>query len=174
MSRAKIEKLLALAYGTNNKEEAASAFGKAVAYANQAGIDLRTMQVNGAAKDDQPLQWGGRAQRGNFGDQFSYGGSDILESMRLRLALTKALEDHQLTKNAYQAEISAHSKTLVKLEETLIKLTDREAKIEGVRQDVLKLNEMCQAALKEKDVAMEHKDFEIAALKRQIDILLQK
>lgn len=51
MSMAKIEKLLALAYGTSNKEEAAVAFGRAVSYANQAGIDLRTVSVPGACRE---------------------------------------------------------------------------------------------------------------------------
>ena len=61
MSRAKIEKLLALAYGTTNKEEAATAFGRAVAYANQAGIDLRTINVPGAKTEPERREYRARS-----------------------------------------------------------------------------------------------------------------
>lgn len=169
MSRAKIEKLLALAYGTTNKEEAATAFGRAVAYANQAGIDLRTINVPGAKTEPERREYR-RTQR-TYQDPFSFGGNDALELMRLRLALTKSEEDHQITKLAYKAEIDAHSKTCEALHLERCKVAERDAKIEGVRQDVLKLNDMCRQMLGEKNKAIEEKDWEIAALKRQIEHL---
>lgn len=172
MSRAKIEKLLALAYGTTNKEEAATAFGRAVAYANQAGIDLRTINVPGAKTEPERREYR-RTQR-TYQDPFSFGGNDMLELMRLRLALTKSEEDHQITKLAYKAEIDAHSKTCEALQLERCKVAERDARIEGVRQDVLKLNEMCRQVLTEKNKAIEEKDWEIAALKRQVDLLLQR
>lgn len=94
--------------------------------------------------------------------------------MRLRLALTKSEEDHAITKLAYQAEIEAHSKTCEALQEERCRVAERDARIEGVRNDVLELNRMCQQMLTEKNQALEHKDWEIAALKRQVDALLVK
>ena len=172
MSMAKIEKLLALAYGTSNKEEAAVAFGRAVSYANQAGIDLRTVSVPGAPKAE-PQRHEYRRSQHSYQDPFSFGG-DPIEVMRLRLALTKSEEDHAITKLAYQAEIEAHSKTCEALQEERCRVAERDARIEGVRNDVLELNRMCQQMLTEKNQALEHKDWEIAALKRQVDALLVK
>lgn len=169
MSRAKIEKLLALAYGTTNKEEAAAAFGRAVAYANQAGIDLRTINVPGAKTEPERREYR-RTQR-TYQDPFSFGGNDALELMRLRLALTKSEEDHQITKLAYKAEVDAHSKTCEALHLERCKVAERDARIEGVRQDVISLTQICTKQLNEKDKQLEEKDWEIAALKRQIEHL---
>lgn len=170
MSMAKIEKLLALAYGTSNKEEAAVAFGRAVAYANQAGIDLRTVSVPGAPKPE-PQRHEYRRSQHSYQDPFSFGGGDAIETIRLRLALQKEQEDHQITKLAHQAEIEAHTKTCEALHTERCRVAERDARIEGVRQDVLNLNQMCAQHLHEKNQLLEHKDYEIAALKRQISLL---
>lgn len=173
MSMAKIEKLLALAYGTSNKEEAAVAFGRAVSYANQAGIDLRTVSVPGAPKAE-PQRHEYRRSQQTYQDPFGFGGGDPIEMMRLRLALTKSEEDHQVTKLAYQAEIEAHTKTCEALHIERCRVAERDARIEGVREDVQNLGKMTAKALHDKDQALQHKDWEIAALKRQVDALLAK
>lgn len=175
MSKAKIEKLLGLAFGTANKDEAAVAFSRAVAYANREGIDLRTVKIPGAPEPEPSSGEFHRAYRGASGqyqNPFAFNeGRDTLELMRLRLSLTQEQQDHAITRQRYTAEKEAHGKTLTELERTRIILADREAKIQGVRDDVNELNKMCHEAIKEKNTEIQHKDWEIAALKRQIELL---
>ncbi len=161
MSKEKVEKLLALAFGNPNKEEAMLAFGRAVAYAQRDGIDLKEV-MHGTAPKPQPRH---NPRQDFYG--FGFGTDDLASKVEIQ-HLRSQLRDLQRTVDIEQ---QAHGHTLTQLQEARNYAARKDQLLHQVRIDLEKLNEMTATNFAAKNDIIQNQEWEIAALKRQIDHL---